>query len=36
VEEWKRAHDAPWALPVFDELAAIAYSHLRTSSPPPA
>ncbi|ATB33806.1 protein-tyrosine phosphatase family protein [Melittangium boletus] len=29
--EWKQAHAAAWAVPVFDELAAIAYSHLRTS-----
>lgn len=26
---WKHAHAAPWSLPVLEELAAIAYSHLR-------
>jgi hypothetical protein len=35
-EEWRQAQGASWTVPVFDELAAIAYSHLRPSSPPPA
>ncbi|ATB41775.1 dual specificity protein phosphatase [Cystobacter fuscus] len=35
-EEWRRVHGASWTVPVFDALAAIAYSHLRPSSPPPA
>ena len=33
-EEWRQAHGAAWTVPVFDELAAIAYSHPRPSSPP--
>lgn len=28
-EDWRARHGAPWAVPTFDELAAIAYNHLK-------
>jgi predicted protein tyrosine phosphatase len=31
-EEWRALHGLPWALPAFQELADIAYSHLRRLS----